>query len=124
MDSSTSLHRASALLVDLTDLHLPPFPFPSIRYVHVTYIPCHSKAELCAKMKQLSEAPEGEAPPFLEATVYSKETSVIMVGEFDDADTSEKRRKINGVNYFWCVRSRRVDGWMVDGWMDWCQVVR
>lgn len=26
-----------------------------------------------------------------------------MVGEFEDADTPEKRRKINGVNYFWCV---------------------
>jgi hypothetical protein len=71
--------------------------------MHVTYIPCHSKAELCSKMQQLSEAPEGEAPSFLEATVYSKETSVIMVGEFDDADTPAKRTKINGVNYFWCV---------------------
>jgi hypothetical protein len=41
---------------------------------------------------------------FLEATVYSKETSVIMVCEFADADTPEKRAKINGVNYFWSVR--------------------
>ena len=31
--------------------------------MHVTYIPCHTKAELCSKMKQLSEAPEGEVRP-------------------------------------------------------------
>lgn len=69
--------------------------------MHVTYIPCHTKAELCAQMKQLSEAPEGEAPSFLEATVYSKETSVIMLGEFDDCDTPEKKRKVNRINDWW-----------------------
>lgn len=71
--------------------------------MHVTYIPCYSKPELHAKMAQLAQAPDGEAPSFLEATIYSKETSVIMVGEFDDADAPEKRAKINGVNHFWCV---------------------
>lgn len=69
--------------------------------MHVTYIPCHTKAELCDKMKKLSEAPEGEAPSFLEATVYSKETSVIMIGEFDDCDTPEKKRKVNRINDWW-----------------------
>ena len=39
-------------------------------YMHVDYIPCHTKADLCTKMKALSEG--ADAPPFLEATVYSK----------------------------------------------------
>lgn len=69
--------------------------------MHVTYIPCKKKAELCAKMKELSEAPQGEAPSFLEATVYSQETSVIMLGEFDDCDTPEKKRKVNRINDWW-----------------------
>jgi delta24-sterol reductase len=68
-------------------------------YVHIQYIPCHSKEELCRKMQELAEA---EAPPqFLEATVYSKETSVIMVGTFAEVENGEKRKKVNGVNYFW-----------------------
>eukprot|EP00640_Fibrocapsa_japonica_P001930 CAMPEP_0113943062 /NCGR_PEP_ID=MMETSP1339-20121228/18816_1 /TAXON_ID=94617 /ORGANISM="Fibrocapsa japonica" /LENGTH=443 /DNA_ID=CAMNT_0000947817 /DNA_START=468 /DNA_END=1799 /DNA_ORIENTATION=+ /assembly_acc=CAM_ASM_000762 len=68
-------------------------------FVHITYIPCHTKDDLCKQMKELSE--KDDAPALLEATVYSKETSVIMVGEFDVADTPEKKKKINGVNYFW-----------------------
>jgi len=68
-------------------------------YVHVTYVPCHTKADFCAKMEQYATA---EKPPsFLEATIYSKETSVIMIAEFADADTPEKKKKIHGVNYFW-----------------------
>jgi delta24-sterol reductase len=66
-------------------------------YMHVTYIPCHTKVELCSRMKQLSEAED--APSFLEATVYSKETSVIMTGEF--SDKPQDPSKINHVNRFW-----------------------
>jgi len=68
-------------------------------YMHITYIPCHNKKDLCEKMKELSEA--DDAPSFLEATVYSKETSVIMVGEFADLTTKEQKSKINSVNFFW-----------------------
>lgn len=68
-------------------------------YVHVRYLPCHTQEELCSQMKALSEAKN--PPEFLEATVYSKETSVIQVGEFADVDSPEKRRKVNGVNHFW-----------------------
>jgi len=68
-------------------------------YVHVRYLPCHTQAELCEQMKKLSEAED--PPEFLEATVYSKEKSVIQIGEFAEVDTPEKRRKVNGVNHFW-----------------------
>ncbi|CAM9420866.1 unnamed protein product [Phaeothamnion confervicola] len=66
-------------------------------YVHMKYEPCHTQQRLAERLKELSESPD--APLFLEATVYSKETSVIQMGEFADkpADTS----KINPVNSFW-----------------------
>ncbi|KAG5176936.1 hypothetical protein JKP88DRAFT_189544 [Tribonema minus] len=66
-------------------------------YMHVEYIPCHTQADLCRQMKELSES--DNAPPFLEATVYSKETSVIMTGHF--ADKPQDSSTINHVNYFW-----------------------
>lgn len=89
-------HGTLGFLVAVELKILPIKPF-----MHVKYIPCHTKEDLCKQMKELSEA--DDAPQFLEATVYSKETSVIMVCEFADADTPDKRKKINGVNYFWCV---------------------
>jgi len=66
--------------VELKIIPLKPF-------MHITYIPCHTKQELCDRLKQLSEA--DDCPSFLEATVYSKETSVIMTGEFSECDTPE-----------------------------------
>eukprot|EP00612_Vaucheria_litorea_P008520 CAMPEP_0171472976 /NCGR_PEP_ID=MMETSP0946-20130122/1580_1 /TAXON_ID=109269 /ORGANISM="Vaucheria litorea, Strain CCMP2940" /LENGTH=478 /DNA_ID=CAMNT_0012002679 /DNA_START=514 /DNA_END=1947 /DNA_ORIENTATION=- len=67
-------------------------------YMHVQYMPCFTQKELCEKMKQLSETEE-DSPQFLEATVYSKETSVIMVGTFSEKPKNTKL--INHVNYFW-----------------------
>ncbi len=52
-------------------------------------------------MKELSESPD--ACQFLEATVYSKETSVIMKCNFADVTNKEQKSKVNGVNYFWLV---------------------
>lgn len=68
-------------------------------YMHVTYIPCHTKADFCQKMQAYATA--DKPPSFLEATIYSKETSVIMIAEPTDADTAEKKQMIHGVNYFW-----------------------
>jgi Delta24-sterol reductase len=65
--------------------------------MHVEYIPCHTQAELCSKMKTLSEG--SDAPQFLEATVYSKDTAVIMACHF--ADKPADSALINHVNYFW-----------------------
>mgnify|MGYP002635516310 CR=1 FL=1 len=68
-------------------------------YMHIKYIPCHTQKELEKYMTELSEA---ENPPtFLEATVYSKDKSVVMIGEFADVTTPEQKKKVNGVNYFW-----------------------
>ena len=65
------------------------------------YEPTFSKEELGRKMKAYAES---DTPPgFLEATLYSKDTAVIQIGEFVDQseiDTPEKRRKINSINYW------------------------
>lgn len=44
---------------------------------------------------QLSGALQGDAstPDFLEATIYSRENAVIMVGNFADVDSIEKEAK-------------------------------
>ncbi|MEZ4427908.1 MAG: FAD-dependent oxidoreductase [Nannocystaceae bacterium] len=81
-------HGTLALLVGLELKIIPVKP-----YVHMRYEPARSQAEYCARMYQL--ATEERAPDFLEATVYSRETAVIMKGSFADVDTPEKRRKVN-----------------------------
>lgn len=56
----------------------------------------------CDKMRELSGAlnPNAELPDYLEATVFSKDKAVIMVGNFADCDTPEKKQKINHVTRF------------------------
>lgn len=38
-----------------------------------------------------------KVPDYLEATIYTKDDAVIMVGHLEHADTAEKRAKINNV---------------------------
>lgn len=56
----------------------------------------------CDKMRELSGALDAntELPDYLEATVFSKDKAVIMVGNFADCDTPEKKKKINHVTRF------------------------
>lgn len=56
----------------------------------------HSQEEYCAKMMELSGANDKDfpVPDYLEATIYTKDDAVIMIGNFDNADTSEKRAKV------------------------------
>ncbi|KAJ1923334.1 hypothetical protein IWQ60_005944 [Tieghemiomyces parasiticus] len=69
---------------------------PCKPYMHLTYEPCHTLDEMADKVTKYCES--DNPPPFLEVTVYSKETSVIMLGEFADVTTAEQRAKINHVN--------------------------
>lgn len=59
----------------------------------------HSQDEYCQKMMELSGALDKDAavPDFLEATIYTKQDAVIMVGNFADVDSAEKRGKVNPV---------------------------
>jgi delta24-sterol reductase len=68
-------------------------------YVHMKYIPVHSQEEYCHKMMELSGALNKDfpVPDYLEATIYDKDNAVIMIGNFANVDTSEKRSKINNI---------------------------
>ena len=65
-------------------------------FVHLSYFPVHGQKKYCDKMRKLSGANDKDAltPDFLEATVFNKNTAVIMVGNFADANTESSK-----VNY-------------------------
>ncbi|KAJ7585375.1 hypothetical protein C8J56DRAFT_788164 [Mycena floridula] len=67
---------------------------PAKPYVHIHYIPCHSQSEMVDKIEEFCNGPN--PPSFVEMTIYSKETSVIMIGEF--ADKPEDSSRINPLN--------------------------
>jgi Delta24-sterol reductase len=64
-------------------------------YMHVRYIPCHTQEGYCQKLKELAEA--ADTPEFLEATIYSKDSAMIMCGEFADVTTRQQRAKVNNI---------------------------
>ncbi|KAI8870425.1 24-dehydrocholesterol reductase-like protein [Ramicandelaber brevisporus] len=87
-------HGTLGFLVSATLKIIPCKP-----YMHMRYVPCYTTQEMQDKMIEYTES---ENPvSFVELTVYSKDTGVIMLGEFADVDTPEKRAKVNGVNHFW-----------------------
>lgn len=73
---------------------------PVKSHMHMTYIPCHSQEEYCRRMQELSVLEGPDAPSFLEATIYSKDKAVIMVGEFAEVKTWSQWLKVNSVNYY------------------------
>jgi Delta24-sterol reductase len=71
---------------------------PIKSYMRLTYVPCHSLDEMCKLTKELAIAEDG--PNFLEVTVFSKEKSVIMCGDFADVASLDQKNKINHINYW------------------------
>jgi len=68
-------------------------------YVRMRYINTKSAEELTEKMTRLSEGIEEEAPQFLEATCYSKDTAVIQCGYMCGAPSSpEEWKLVNKIN--------------------------
>ncbi|XP_076821558.1 delta(24)-sterol reductase-like [Clavelina lepadiformis] len=68
-------------------------------YVHMRYIPVKGQKAYCDKLRKLSGALDKEAlmPDYLEATVYSREEAVIMVGNFADVKSTNDKKLINHV---------------------------
>jgi len=52
-------------------------------YVRVEYLPTSSAAELTSQLQRLAALGEGQAPDFLEATLYDRDNAVIQAGYFD-----------------------------------------
>ncbi|KAJ9061351.1 hypothetical protein DSO57_1021536 [Entomophthora muscae] len=70
---------------------------PCKPYMHLTYVPCHSLDESCKLIQGLTHSKN--PPPFIELTFYSRETSVLMIGEY--ANPPKDRSKINYANNFY-----------------------
>jgi len=86
-------HGSLGFLVAVEVEIMPIKPF-----IHMTYIPCHSREEYSTRMKEMSTM--DNPPEFLEATIYSKETAVIQAGELVDVK-DVPWNKVNHINYFW-----------------------
>lgn len=67
-------------------------------FVLVTYIPTFSPEELQAKMTELAES--DDAPDFLEATLYSRDTAVIQTGRYASQEEANKGQ-VNKVNLWY-----------------------
>lgn len=87
-------HGTLAFLVALELKVIPIKP-----YVRLEYIPTFGQDNYCSQMMKLSGANDSNyiVPDFLEATIFDKESSVIIVGNFDNVDTQEKEKKINHI---------------------------
>ncbi|XP_019613547.1 PREDICTED: delta(24)-sterol reductase-like [Branchiostoma belcheri] len=87
-------HGSLGLLVAMELKIIPVKP-----YLKLTYIPVHGQKAYCDMMRDLSGALDKTAklPDYLEATVFSKEEAVVMVGNFTDVTDPKEKAKINHV---------------------------
>ena len=87
-------HGSLAFLVGLTLKIVPVKP-----YIHMRYIPVRGQQKYCDLIRQISGADRADTavPDYVEATIYSKEEAVIMVGNFADVTTPEEASKVNRV---------------------------
>ncbi|XP_066299618.1 delta(24)-sterol reductase-like isoform X2 [Branchiostoma lanceolatum] len=87
-------HGSLGLLVAMELKIIPVKP-----YLKLTYIPVHGQKAYCDMMRDLSGALDKTAklPDYLEATVFSKEEAVVMVGNFTDVTDPKEKAKINNV---------------------------
>ncbi len=72
---------------------------PAKRYVHLTYLPYHSKQEFLQRFADESSKPFGTVADFIEGLMFSQETGVLMLGNF--SDRVPERQSRNAINHFW-----------------------
>jgi delta24-sterol reductase len=63
------------------------------KYMRLEYIPYHSMEEFSRDIKDFSE--DLNAPGFIEGLIYSKDTAVIMLGDFADTPIDGKVNPVN-----------------------------
>jgi delta24-sterol reductase len=66
---------------------------PVKKYMKLRYLPFHSMEEYAENLKSLTE--KSDAPSFIEGLIFSKDSGVIMLGEFAD---KAKDRPVNPIN--------------------------
>ena len=61
-------------------------------YIHMRYLPISGQKNICDKIRELSGAQDKAAkvPDYVEATMYSKDEGVVMIGNMSDAPSSDK----------------------------------
>lgn len=72
---------------------------PAKKYVHLTYIPFQTREALLKRFESEAAKSFYDAYEFIEAIMYTKNQSVLMLGKFSDHVPSGKTK--NAINYFW-----------------------
>lgn len=82
----------------LTALELDIIPVKP--YIHMKYIPLKGQKNYCDTIRDVSGAldKDKEVADFVEATVYSKDEAVLMLGNFSDRPPIQEWNKINYVS--------------------------
>lgn len=70
---------------------------PAKPYVHLNYLPIKGQQKYCSLLQEISGANNKDkpVPDFVEATIFSKEEAVILVGWFSDKVDKLKVNRIN-----------------------------
>lgn len=78
----------------LTSLELDIIPVKP--YVHMKYIPVRGQKKYCDAIREISGATDKnrKLDDFVEATVYSKDEAVIMIGNFSDGPPASQSTKV------------------------------
>ncbi|MEM7159099.1 MAG: FAD-binding oxidoreductase [Myxococcota bacterium] len=77
----------------LVSVELDIIPIQS--HVRLRYEPVYSQEEYCERIRELSMGED--LPDFVEATVFTKESAVVMSGDFATPTTPEEKAKINPI---------------------------
>jgi len=62
-------------------------------YIHMHYLPISGQKKICDKIRELSGAQDkdAEVPDYVEATMYSKDEGVVLIGNMSDAPPSSDK---------------------------------
>ena len=68
----------------------------TVKQTYERYIPVKGQKQYCDMIRDISgaEDKDKEVPDYVEATVFSKDEAVIMVGNFADVETPEQEAKV------------------------------
>lgn len=89
-------HGSLGLLVGLTLKVVPVKPYVEVEYTAFT---TDNMSEYCDYIREVSLLED--APDFVEATVFTQDTCVVMAGRFTDITTAEQKGKINEVGWWY-----------------------
>jgi len=72
---------------------------PAKKYVHLRYLPYHSRREFVQRFDEETRRPFAEAADFIEGLMFSEQEGVLMLGTF--ADKVDRGGTKNAIDRFW-----------------------